>query len=86
MTAEVATARSRGRFTHYDARERWGEPDEWVGSVNYPVTREDHGIRWNERWIYRLPDGSRRLVFWHRYDFRGALRERPDGGVEEEPV
>lgn len=86
MTASGAPHGSERRLTHIEARERWGEADESLGSVNDPRTREEHGIRFNEKWIYLLPDGSRRNLYWHRYDFRGALRELPDGTVTEEPV
>jgi hypothetical protein len=74
------------QFTHADARVLWGEPDEQQGSVNDPRTREEHGIRFNERWVYRLPDGAQRLVYWHRYDWRGTLRVRPGGEVLPEPL
>ena len=85
MTAsgEIAGA---GRLTHHLVHERWGEPDGWEGSVNDPRTREEHGVRYNEKWIYLLPDGSRRLVYWHRYDCRGVRVERPDGTVVEESL
>ena len=66
--------------------ERWGQPDEQEGNVNDPRTREEHGIRYNEKWVYLLPDGGRRVVYWHRYDFRGSLREAPDGSVSEESL
>ncbi len=85
MTAESAPIPAR-RFTHVLARERWGEPDAWEGSVNDPRTREEHGIRYNEKWIYFLPEGGRRLVYWHRYDFRAALVESADGSTHEENV
>ncbi len=85
MTAEGAVA-AAGRFTHVLARDRWGEPDAWEGSVNDPRTREEHGIRFNEKWIYLLREGQRRLVYWHRYDFRGVLLERADGSVQQESV
>ena len=78
MTAE--------RLTHHEARQRWGEPDEGEGSVNDPRTREEFGIRFNEKWIYHLPDGSRRLVYWHRYDFRGAVHQAVDGNLREEAL
>ena len=74
------------RFRHHDARERWGDPDEWMGSVNDPRTQEEHGIRFNEKWIYHLSGGRRRIIYWHRYDFRGAVVVFPNGGVEPEPV
>ena len=83
MTAEASGGRA---LTHHLARERWGEPDDWTGSVNDPRTLEEHGIRHNEKWIYHLADGSRRLVYWQRYDFRGALREASDGSIEPETI
>ena len=85
MTAESALAKG-GKLTHDLARERWGLPDEWEGSVNDPRTREEHGIRYNEKWIYFLLEGGRRLVYWHRYDFRGALVESADGSTREEDI
>ena len=69
---------------HHAARERWGLPDEVEGSVNDPRTREEHGVRWNERWVYHRTDGGRRLVYWHRYDCRAALHESADGSVAPE--
>jgi hypothetical protein len=74
------------RLTHAEARERWGDPDEQEGSVNDPRTREEHGVRFNERWIYRLPEGVQRRVYWHRYDCRGVLSVRPGGEVVPEPA
>jgi hypothetical protein len=72
--------------THAGVRARWGEPDLWEGSVNDPRTREEHGVRWNEKWVWLLPDGARRVVYWHRYDFRGALLVSPSGEVREESL
>jgi hypothetical protein len=68
--------------------ERLGAPTDQVGSVNDPRTREEHGHRWNEKWIYRGEDGqtAERVVLWNRYDFVGAFRVRPDGGLEPEPL
>ena len=80
MTAEVE---AEARLTHRLARERYGEPDEWEGSVNDPRTREEHGIRFNERWTYHLRGGGRRQVYWHRYACRGVLEIAPDGSVIE---
>ena len=60
MTAESSSSEASERFTHIRARRLWGEPDEWEGSVNDPRTREEHGIRFNEKWVYSLPDGGRR--------------------------
>ncbi|MFI5314468.1 MAG: hypothetical protein ACHQ6T_02105 [Myxococcota bacterium] len=72
--------------THAEVRERFGLPVEQIGSVNDPRTHEEHGLRWNEKWIYALPGGGRRIVYWHRYDFRGAVREEPDGSVRSESL
>jgi hypothetical protein len=85
VTAE-ASASGVGPLTHIRARQLWGEPDEWEGSVNDPRTREEHGVRFNEKWVYCLADGSRRLLYWHRYDFRGLKIELPDGTVVEETL
>ena len=85
MTARPAVdAPVTGRFTHRDARDRFGDPDDWEGSVNNPVTQESHGVRWNERWIYFLPDGERREIYWHRYACRAVLRIAADGAATPE--
>jgi hypothetical protein len=84
VTAEAASCAAE--LDHHAARERWGEPDAWVGSVNDPRTREEVGIRFNEKWIYYLPGGEQRWVYWHRYACRGVLRLRPDGVVRPEPL
>lgn len=70
------------KLTHIEARNLWGLPDASEGSVNDPRTSEEHGVRFNEKWIYALPDGAKRLVYWHRYDCRGLLIESSDGTVQ----
>ena len=55
-----------------------GTPDRAEGSLNSPVEREEHGIRFNEKWVYQQlrsdPAGvPMRTVYWHRYDFRGTV-------------
>ena len=74
------------RLEHHEARERWGLPDESVGNVNNPRSSEEHGIVYNEKWTWFLPDGRKRHLYWHRYDCRGVLLESPDGSVEEERI
>ena len=76
MTAE------RLPLTHHQARERWGMPDACQGSVNDPRSSEENGVRHNEKWIYQLPDGGRRLIYWQRYDCLAVLLEAADGSVE----
>jgi hypothetical protein len=72
--------------THYEIRERFGLPDEQIGSVNDPRTRQENGVKWNEKWVWDLPDGVRRIVYWLRYDFRGALLIAADGSVRKEAL
>jgi hypothetical protein len=71
---------------HRDVRDRWGIPDQSEGSVNNPRTREENGILFNEKWVYFLEGGGRRLVYWQRYDCRGVFREAPDGSIEAESL
>jgi hypothetical protein len=61
-----------------------GTPDKTEGSLNDPIEREEHGIRFNEKWVYEHlrhdPSGAQtRMMYWHRYDFVGTLvRESGD--------
>ena len=65
-----------------------GAPTDQEGSVNDPRTHLEHGVRWNEKWIYRAPEGEAilRIVLWHRYDFLGVFAVGPDGTTEPEPL
>jgi hypothetical protein len=67
---------------------RFGSPTDQLGSVNDPRTQEECGVRWNEKWLYRDPegDGSDRLVLWNRYDLVGVFTVKPDGRVEPESL
>lgn len=85
MTAEAEPNQVES-LKHRDVRDRWGIPDESEGSVNSPRTREENGIRFNEKWVYHLEGGGRRLVYWYRYDCRGVLREAPDGSTAAESL
>ena len=68
--------------------ERLGPPAEQQGSVNEPRTREEYGVKWNEKWIYLGGDGKsvQRVVLWNRYDLMGIFRVRPDGSAEAESL
>ena len=68
--------------------EKLGAPTDQVGSVNDPRTTEEHGVKWNEKWVYRGGDGDsvERIVLWHRYDFLGAFRVSPDGTATPEDL
>ena len=51
-----------------------GAPTDQVGSVNDPRTHEEHGVKWNEKWIYLGDDRSvEKTVLWLRYDLVGAF-------------
>lgn len=75
-----------GRVTRERVWSLLGAPTDQVGSVNDPRTHEEHGVRWNEKWIYRDGREVVRVVLWNRYDFLGAFRVRPDGSAEPEPL
>ena len=81
MTAEANPDRSK-------VWKLLGAPTDQVGSVNDPRTREEQGVKWNEKWIYRAERGLEieRVVLWNRYDFLGAFRVKPDGTLEPEPL
>jgi len=65
---------------------QFGAPTDQVGSVNDPRTHGEFGVRWNEKWVYRDGREVVRVVLWHRYDFLGAFRVKPDGSGEPEPL
>ena len=65
-----------------------GAPADQEGSVNDPRTQIEHGVKWNEKWIYRAEDGKsvERVVLWNRYDLVGIFRVKPDGSAEAETL
>jgi hypothetical protein len=63
---------------------RLGPPTDQEGSVNDPRTREEFGVRWNEKWIYRRGAAVDRVVLWNRYDLVGVFRIGPDGEASAE--
>ncbi len=59
-----------------------------IGSVNEPREMEEHGHRFNEKWVYRLAaatseESAERFVYWHRYDFVAACLVTTSGVVEQ---
>lgn len=55
-----------------------GTPDRTEGSLDEPRTREENGVRFNERWLYTHlrddPSGApMRIIYWLRYDFLGTF-------------
>jgi hypothetical protein len=65
-----------------------GSPTDQIGSVNDPRTSVDFGVKWNEMWRYKDPEGEGfdRVVLWNRYDFLGVWRLSPDGRAEPEKL
>ena len=65
-----------------------GAPTDQMGIVNDPRTSDDFGVKWNEMWRYKNPDGEDfdRVVLWIRYDFLGVWRLHADGRTEPEKL
>ena len=82
------SAAAEKRIDRATVWKRLGAPTDQVGSVNEPRTTEEHGVRWNEKWIYRVPEGEaiERVVLWNRYDFLGAFRIAADESAEPEAL
>ena len=63
----------------------FGTPNVTEGNVNEPREREEHGFRFNEKWLYRRPrrdpaEAVERVIYWQRYDYAGsAIRQTADG-------
>jgi hypothetical protein len=71
--------------------QRWGTPNETMGSVNEPREREERGHRYNEKWTYRLAattpnQPTERVVYWLRYDFVAAYLINRDGAATPEDL
>jgi len=69
----------------------FGTPNVTVGSVNEPREMEEHGLRFNEKWVYRLSPGAtdepvERVIYWHRYDFVGACLVTKNGTAVSEDL
>ena len=70
----------------------FGTPTETVGSVNESRLSTEHGVEYNEKWVYDRPlhDPSRprsRVIYWRRYDFVASARiERSGQWVGESPA
>jgi hypothetical protein len=69
----------------------FGTPDKTVGSVNEPRLQLEHGVEFNEKWIYEKPRHEpsrprRRVIYWQRYDLVASMRIEQDGhAVPESP-
>ena len=87
MTAKPAVSSAKP-ITRERVWKLLGPPTDQVGSVNDPRTHEEHGARWNEKWIYRGEDGRSvaRIVLWNRYDFLGVFGVAADGRTTPESL
>ena len=69
----------------------FGTPDATEGTVNEPRERQEHGHRFNEKWVYRQPrhdpaQAVERIVYWRRYDFVGSMiRCQAEGEWQPDP-
>ena len=63
----------------------FGQPHATEGSVNEPREREEHGLKFNEKWTYKQPprdpaEAAERVIYWRRYDYVGSVvRKTTDG-------
>ena len=72
-----------------DVVDLFGTPDHTAGSVNEPRLEVEHGLEFNEKWIYDRPRSEptrprARVIYWQRYDFVGSVRIEQDGRVVPE--
>jgi hypothetical protein len=82
---------SASRVTRNHVVQRWGTPHATVGSVNEPRETEEHGVRFNEKWVYRLPQldprkPKERVLYWMRYDLVGSFLVNGDGTMAPEDL
>ena len=82
---------STARVLRNEVVQCFGTPAVTIGSVNEPREVEEHGLRCNEKWIYRLPRPTadapvERHVYWLRYDFVGAFLVSADGSAMREDL
>ena len=62
----------------------FGTPDAAEGTVNEPREREEHGLRFNEKWAYHRPrhdpaGAAERVIYWRRYDYVGSMIRKTPG-------
>lgn len=72
-----------------DVVQLFGTPDETVGSVNEPRLRVEHGVEFNEKWVYDWPRNEptrprARVIYWQRYGFVASFRVEQDGHLVRE--
>jgi hypothetical protein len=63
----------------------FGTPDVAAGTVNEPRERQEHGLRFNEKWTYHHPrldpsGAAERVIYWRRYDYVGSMIRKTPGG------
>jgi len=66
----------------------FGTPDAAEGSVNEPRERQEHGLRFNEKWTYHHPHHDpagalERIIYWRRYDYVASMIRKTAGAEWE---
>jgi hypothetical protein len=82
---------SGARIVRNEVVQRFGTPAVTIGSVNEPRELEEHGHRFNEKWIYRMPRPTpdapaERHIYWLRYDFVASYLVMAGGSVTPEDL
>ena len=91
VAATPGAAVHGGVPTRNDIVRLFGTPTRTEGSVNEARVQSEHGIEFNEKWVYDRPrhDPTRpraRIVYWRRYGFVASARvERSGQWVQEQP-
>ena len=74
-------------MTRAEVWQRFGAPDDQIGSANEPRVVEEQGFAWNEKLLQRDASGRvARVVLWNRYDLVGVFRIADDGSWQPEVV
>jgi hypothetical protein len=86
MTAKPSASIAPANLARKDVWKKLGEPTDQIGSVNDPRTHAEHGVRWNEKWVYRDGKSVVRVVLWNRYDLLGVFAVDAAGQLTPEPL
>ena len=70
-----------GPIQRNDVVKFFGQPDATEGTVNEPREREEHGVCFNEKWVYHHPrrdpaEAEERVIYWRRYDYIASVIRR----------
>lgn len=90
-TSTTSAGAHAGVPTRNEIVRLFGTPTRTEGSVNEARLWTEHGVEFNEKWVYDRPhDPTRpvsRIVYWRRYGFVASARlERNGQWVREHPA